>query len=146
MGSFELRCEITIDAMPEQVWDVLADFTGYPDWNPLVRSLAGGRTVGSKLRARFEPFPKRGLRTTLTLSDSSPPRRLAWRGGVKGLLAGEHYFELIPTDGGTRLLNVETFEGVASAIVGPVIRKSLPQYERLNTALKERVEARVRRG
>jgi uncharacterized protein YndB with AHSA1/START domain len=32
----QLDSSIDIDARPERVWEVLTDFGGYPEWNPLM--------------------------------------------------------------------------------------------------------------
>ena len=41
------RTTFPIDARPEVVWGVLADFERYPEWNPSLPSIAGDLRVGT---------------------------------------------------------------------------------------------------
>ncbi|MCE5296538.1 MAG: SRPBCC family protein [Euryarchaeota archaeon] len=45
---YEIRTSIDISAKAEDVWRVLQDFMHYPEWNPFIISIEGGRSIGSK--------------------------------------------------------------------------------------------------
>ena len=45
----ELRTEITIDAPPETVWEVVTDLAQYAEWNPFIVSAVGEAAVGERL-------------------------------------------------------------------------------------------------
>jgi Polyketide cyclase / dehydrase and lipid transport len=47
--AYEVTTSIEITATPENVWAVLADLAGYPQWHPAFRSVTGQLAVGSKL-------------------------------------------------------------------------------------------------
>lgn len=33
----EIRTQIEIDTFPQTAWNILTDFSRFPDWNPLMR-------------------------------------------------------------------------------------------------------------
>ena len=37
-----LYSEIEIHSSQERIWEILADFSRYPEWNPFIRSIRGG--------------------------------------------------------------------------------------------------------
>ena len=52
-GRISGRCvghRIEIDAPPELVWDFIADFEGWADWNPLYADTAGRAEPGQRIR------------------------------------------------------------------------------------------------
>ena len=51
----ELTTEITIDASPSTVWDVLVELDRYADWTPFVVEASGDPRVGERLTNRIEP-------------------------------------------------------------------------------------------
>ena len=97
-----LHTELFIDAPPERVWSVLTDFGGYPAWNPLLLEARGEAREGARLRVKAAAPGGSGRRLgfTATVVRVEHARRLVWKGGVPGLLHGEHYFELTPEPSG----------------------------------------------
>jgi hypothetical protein len=133
--------EIEIDAPPATVWEHLADVASYPAWNPHVIEVRGDLSVGSKLdiTGRREGVTDRSMAVTVT--DLERERRLAWVGTVLtgALFEGRHTFELEELDGGrTRLVNREDVRGLLAGVV--VTDDPEVDYERMNAALKDRVE------
>jgi hypothetical protein len=60
------------------------------------------------------------------------------------LFDGEHRFAIEPTAGGSRLFHEERFSGVLVPFLARGLRRgTLPGFERMNEAVKERVEART---
>jgi hypothetical protein len=142
----ELRDEIIIEAPAAEVWAVLTDTASYPAWNPFVVELTGELAVGSKLRAVIRVPGKRPMTFKPRLLAVSADRELRWIGrlGIRGLLDGEHTFELeaIAPDR-TRFVQSERFSG---ALV-PLMRKSLAGtvdgFRAMNEALETEVERRM---
>ena len=67
--------------------------------------------------------------------------------GFKGVFDGHHQFELVPSDGGTRLVQYEEFSGALSPLVYRSIRKSTTRgFEAMNQVLKDRLESDTRRS
>jgi hypothetical protein len=141
----ELRAEIEVDADPDTVWAVLADFGTYPDWNPFIRSIEGDRSVGSELKVRLQPAGGRGITMKPKVTVSEPGRAFGWLGrlgGVPHLFDGAHRFELSPIDGGrrTRLVQSERFHGVLLPLVRrSILPPTLRGFEAMNLALADRV-------
>ena len=141
----ELRSELDIDAPAARVWDVLTDFSSYPEWNPYIKSIAGEAREGAKLTVRLEPPGRRGMTVKPAVQTVDAPREFRWLGRLllPRLCDGEHIFELQTNDtGGTRLVQREEFRGV---LVSPLLRwvgKSTQRgFEEMNVALKGRAEA-----
>ena len=140
----ELRTEITIDAPPERVWEILMDLEHYPEWNPFVTSARGTPEVGQRLVNRLEEPSGRAMTIKPTVTARDEGAVFEWLGhlGVRGVFDGRHRFEVRPADGGTHFRQDEYFSGV---LVRP-LRKSLDTgtlrgFEVMNQALKERAEA-----
>jgi uncharacterized protein YndB with AHSA1/START domain len=49
-----ISATVDIAAPPDQVWDVLADLDGYPDWNPFSRTEGDFRALNRALKQRAE--------------------------------------------------------------------------------------------
>ncbi|HEY4127664.1 MAG TPA: SRPBCC domain-containing protein [Gammaproteobacteria bacterium] len=135
--------EILIQAPPTRVWSVLTDFASYPDWNPFIVSLAGKAEWGERLAVRIRTGDGKEHRFRPLVLQATAPTRLRWLGrvGVPGLFDGEHDFELQPEQGGTRLLQRETFQGFLVPLlwrsVEPATREG---FEAMNAAFKTRAE------
>jgi hypothetical protein len=139
-----LRTEITIAATPERVWRELTDFAAYPEWNPFITSASGRVAAGERLTMRMQPEGGRPLTIRPTVRAAVPDRHLRWLGrlGLPGLFDGEHSFTIEPIDGdGVRLIHEEQFRGVLVPLLnGMLHRTTLPAFESMNRALKERAE------
>ncbi len=138
----EIVTEIEIDVAPQGVWEVLADFGAYPDWNPFLLKVVGTPAAGERIRFWFE-LP-RGFRAPAcaTVLKAEPGRELRWAGRLPGLLRAEHYFVLERVDAAKmRFRHGEIFSGLLLPIVWPILRGSGTEvYEAMNAALKQRVE------
>lgn len=142
---YEIKTEIEINAPQSRVWEVLTDFSHYPDWNPFILELKGSVHQGATITYRFE-FP-RGIRiwTAAEILRFDQQKELRWGAHFLSPRAfnGEHYFAIAPTSGGgVTFCHGEIFTGLLLPIALPILRKYGPRtYEALNIALKQRVEA-----
>jgi hypothetical protein len=139
----ELVTSVDIDAPGETVWDVLVDFSAYPEWNPRAR-ITGTAAEGERLVVApghdAEGMPT--FRPTVLRADGS---ELRWLGHlyVRGLFDGEHVFAVEDLgDGRSRLTQSESFGGL---LVGLLMRlygaDTESGFEAVNAALKERAES-----
>jgi hypothetical protein len=101
-----------------------ARFIDFPAWRRFMpasfRALRGpsrALAVGDRLKLRIDaggPFP---LLTTVTVVRFESNRAIAWRGGIPGVLEGEHAFLFDDADGGATLArSEETWSGALTAL------------------------------
>jgi hypothetical protein len=143
--ALHLKTSIDIDATPDAVWAVLSDLPAYPSWNPFIREVGGELAAGERLDVRMQPEGGRAMRFRPTVLSAKPGRELRWRGRLvaPGVFDGEHRFAIEPTPGGSRLLQEERFTGVLVPLLAKGLRtRTLPAFEQMNEAVKERAEAR----
>jgi hypothetical protein len=139
----QLRTEIEIDAPPERVWSVLTDFPQYHAWNPFITSVEGELTVGSTLTIRVCPPESSESKLRPKLLVCEAPRELRWRGHlfIKGLLDGEHFFQVHETaDGKSRFVHGEDFSGILIRFLHAQLTQVARGFVYMNQALKKRVE------
>jgi len=138
-----IETQIMIDAPAGAVWDCLLDFESFPSWNPFIVQASGRRDVGQKLDILLESKPgsSMGFKPIVLVKDSG--REFRWRGTVlfKGLFDGEHYFKLEAIDGATRLIHGEQFSGLLVPLMGGLLKDTEANFEKMNRALKARLEA-----
>ncbi|UFS63351.1 SRPBCC domain-containing protein [Sulfurimonas sp. HSL-3221] len=146
MAIHELHTEIEIDAPAERVWEILVDFTAYPQWNPFIRSIQGTPIQGKRLRVEIQPSGSKPMRFSPTVLAAEAGRELRWLGRVlfPGLFDGKHAFIIEPLgEDKVRFQQNERFSGI---LVG-LFRSSLDSgtkrgFEEMNQALKQRAEER----
>lgn len=145
---FEIRTSVEIAASAEQVWAVLADFSGYPQWNPFIRRIDGWPERGERLTVEIHPPGGKMMQFRPRLLEAVRPERICWlgrTGGVPWLLDGEHHFYLEQLDGGgVRFHHGERFRGVLVPFMKQMLEAQVrPGFEAMNRALKQRVESRI---
>jgi uncharacterized protein YndB with AHSA1/START domain len=57
----EIRAEIEIDASAERVWQLLTDFSTFPDWNPFISRADGEARNGARLEVYMQPSGAKGM-------------------------------------------------------------------------------------
>jgi hypothetical protein len=138
---------VDIDASQARVWQALSDVTSYPRWNPFIVQAHGEVCTGATLAITMH-LPAKGLqRYQVRVTNLQAPSLFAWLGHfhVRGLIDGDHCFELTPrSGGGVRLHHHESFRGLMVPLVwrGFIQRHLLPSFEALNQNLKAHCEGR----
>jgi hypothetical protein len=139
-----IRSEIDIDAPAARVWDLLADFAAYPDWNPFIRRAEGILAEGERLRLELKIPGGMKMKIRPRLLTVADGREIRWLGhlAVPGLFDGDHRFLLTPLDAGTtRLVQEETFRGALVPIFGGWIGAGASRgFAAMNRAAKARLE------
>ena len=140
----ELRTEIDIQASDERVWQLLTDFTSFPQWNPFIRRAIEEAKAGVRLEVYIQPSGASGMTFKPTVLKAEPNRELRWLGRllIPGLFDGEHIFT-IETLGVNRVhfTQREVFKG----LLVPLFARGLDRdtrrgFEEMNHALKARAE------
>jgi hypothetical protein len=133
---------VDIDRPATQVWAVLTDFTGYPQWNPQIRRAEGELMAGRRVKLRMHPPTGRPVTIRPRVILVNPQRELRLRGSLPGIFSGEHWFTLEPTEGsrGTHVTQGETYRGLIVPFIGRTVAAARAGFEAYNSALKQRVE------
>jgi hypothetical protein len=139
-----LHTEIEIDGSADHVWQVLADFGAYPEWNPFITEAAGTARAGERLTVRLQPPGGRAVTIRPTILQADPGQRLRWLGRIllPGIFDGEHSFTIEPIAANrVRFMQQEQFRGLLVRLLARSLdRHTLLGFEQMNQALKARVE------
>ena len=137
-----MSATIEIGAPPLAVWAVLTDLSRYPEWNPLFREASGEITAGKRIRLRsVHPASGRLMTVKPRIAAAEPGVELRWASSMPGIISGEHTFALRPADGGTRLVQSESFRGLLVPFSAKTLARAEASFQALNEALKKRAEA-----
>ncbi len=138
--AFSIKTSTNIKATPEIIWEVLMNFSSYPEWNPFIKSVTGDVEVGKKINVDLN-----GMKFSPKVKEISKNKRFRWLGNtiLPGIFDGEHIFELNYDEKSrnTTFIHKENFKG----ILVPLLKKKLineikPAFENMNAALKDFVE------
>jgi hypothetical protein len=137
----EIRAEIEINASPEKVWSILADFAKYEQWNPFINRIAGQAKEGSRIEIHLETPGGKKRRYEPTVTKVDEGRELRWM-GKSWVLNGEHIFTIERLQAGpVRFVQREVFDGLLISFFGKSLDTDVKKgLEEMNKALKERAE------
>jgi hypothetical protein len=138
----ELYSSIRIRANPGQIWKILADFPGYPEWNPFIRRIEGTLREGERITAELRPEGGTGITIHPLLVTVVPDREIRWKGHllVPGLLDGEHVLGIEPVGGEFSLfVQHEYFSGLLLPLFELLMKNGTARgFDAMNRALKSR--------
>ena len=142
-----ISTQIDITAPAARVWEILADFTSYPEWNPFLRSIRGAQQPGSTLEITIQLTSGKAISSKTKLLVFDPASELRWQGRllVPGLLDGEHYFRISEQGSGlVRVVHGAQFSGLLASLVfrDSLQRQNRETFEAMDQALKRRAEAK----
>jgi hypothetical protein len=138
-----VNTSIQIDAPASRVWEILTDFPRHPAWNPFIQFISGPLQAGGKLTVRIKPPGGKEMTFRPSVLVAQPEKELRWQGKllVPGLFEGEHFFQMMQTQSGTRFDHGEKFSGMFVALMSAgsfdLIERGFMQ---MNEALKARAE------
>lgn len=82
-------------------------------------SSRGQLKVGDRVQVRIAGRP-----SLIAIATVRRPLEISWTGGTRGVLYAEHRFLFEQrSDGGTRVRSVETWEGVLTPFVKPIVKR-----------------------
>ena len=136
----EYKATATINATPEQIWHILTDASGYPEWDPYCERIEGKIAPGEKLKAFTTLSPGRAFPVKVT--EFTPNRKMVWTGGMPlGLFKGERSFTLTPEQNGeTRMTVKEVFSGPMLGLIGKSIPDMTEPFQKFVEGLKRKAE------
>ena len=142
--SKELYTEILIHASAEKVWNILTDFSNYPNWNPFIRSIAGELAEGYTISVNLQPPGGSAMKFTPVVLKVEKNKEFRWLGKLffSGLFDGEHIFELKDNNDGTvTFVHHEQFKGILVRLLKNMLDTKTKQgFELMNQKLKELAE------
>ena len=139
----QFASDISIDALPKRVWDVLTDFGQYSEWNPLFLSAEGLMINGSRIRLTHKTPFLSSVQLRGRIVQLEPERELVMKIGTvfSGLYRFEVLFRLEVTDGLMRLHHRQSHSGLMRArLVGANGIRFQEGCYALNLAIKRRSE------
>lgn len=138
LGKKSVHHEISINATPQKVWKVLTDMSVYDEWNPTMKLVNGEVKVGNKVTYQFTQDENNISEIPATVKQLIPNELLNQSGGILLVLTYNHRYILEPQNSGTKVIIHEDYKGIGVNFWNPKpVEKA---YERLNVALKKRVE------
>jgi hypothetical protein len=142
--SFLAETSIVVSATPEAAFDRLADYPTWKEWMPKSFHPTSARkeplSLGAKVKTRVARMP---VPTMLEVVVFERGKELTWRGGNGALNAWHRFLFEAAGDNQTRVRSVETWAGVLSFAVKPIVRKlaekiGREQLEALQASLSTR--------
>ena len=139
----EIRTEIIINTSSDKVWNVLTNFSAYPDWNPFIRSLEGKAIKDTRLVATLHLKDRKPMvfKPVVTVSDDK--KKFEWLGTTPlNVVNGRHYFILEEiSEKQVKFVHGEQFTGI---LARPFHKKLAEPTEKgfveMNKALRDRAE------
>jgi len=141
-GAIHTHIEIAADA--RRVWEVLADFPAYSEWNPFLIEIRGEAVPGTRLAVTTRFPAGRLMRFRPLILRAEERRELRWwgRSRVPGLFEGEHIFNIAPLEvDRVRFSQRELYRGLLTPILRRThLESTRSGFQQMNAALKARVE------
>ena len=137
--------DIIINAKPEQVWDVLADFETYEDWAIFFMGIKGDFRDGGKIDATVQTNVEKNKRRTISHNlKVKNGSYFSWSDPFAMGMVDNHTFRVEATeDGKTRFIQTDgCIKGMTWLLGGGVMKFGKENYPLFNRALKAEVERR----
>jgi uncharacterized protein YndB with AHSA1/START domain len=144
-GHRTVYTEITIDATPDQVWQVLTDTKNYPNWAKFMVRIDGKIKHNGQIDAYFKPNPNKDklnkVHHTISVTNG---KEFSWSEVFMFGIKDFHRFIVEPTaDGKTKFIQSDLVQGGLSWLLGKsIINFEAKNYPIFNKALKAEVERR----
>ncbi|MEO8926616.1 MAG: SRPBCC domain-containing protein [Caulobacteraceae bacterium] len=138
----KLEHRLGIPAPAEAIWEVIADISGWPAWNPLYPRAEGVLRIGAPLVLEVALPDQKPRLIRPIVSDWVPNEQILWKLSMfGGLIKSTRYLEIEQlTEAGCIFSNGEMFDGP----LGPMIAHRMrPAIRAGFAAMGEAVKART---
>ena len=148
--SFRIEHRLGVPATASEIWEVLSDFPGWAQWNPVHPQIEGQLKIGSQLvvHEAFEGLPPKVIQPTVV--DWVPDSQILWRvTEMSGFVRRLRYIEIDTfeeTPNGSILANGEIWSGMIGERIAKRQRRSLRTgFEAFNAAAAKHIAERLGR-
>ena len=139
IGKKSVHSKISINATPNQVWEVITNTAQYNEWNSVMLLLEGSIKEGNLVKYRFMQEEGKQYDIPIRVKKIIPSSLLNQGGGTFGIITFDHTYSLEEKEGKTELIIHEDYQGVFVPFWNPApVEKA---YDRLNKDIKNRVES-----
>jgi len=140
----DLTTEIEINSSPQAVWDILTDFSNYPQWNPILTKVVGQLSIGNKLEIHITTVGGKSRIYHPKITKIVPNQDLRWTGKffLPQIFSGERIFliEKVSNDK-INFVNKEIFSGIGIKLAPQKMENDiLSSFKKMNEALKKTAE------
>lgn len=134
----EYESSASINATPDQIWDILTDAPGLSQWDSGVR-VEGTIAPGNKIKLYSDASPGRAF--GLTVTEFEPGRKMVLEGGMPfGLFTGVRTYSLTPASGGTDFSMREEYSGPLLGMMAKQMPNLQPSFDQFAAGLKAQAE------
>ena len=141
---YKIEHRVGIAAPKEVIWDILADVSGWPDWNPTYPKASGVIRIGEAL-SLIQALPgQKPEAISARVIDWVPYEQLHWGTSAgSGLVKILHYIEIEAlSDEGCIFSSGEIFGGLLGEMAAKAMRRPIRGgFEAFNNAMREKAEA-----
>lgn len=74
----KIATEIALHAPQERIWNILADFAAYPEWNRLMKAVKGQAAADAPLEVDLQYWGKPVRKVAGRITGFMPPKYLSW--------------------------------------------------------------------
>ena len=140
----DLTTEIEINSSQQAVWDILTDFSNYPQWNPILTKVVGQLSIGNKLEIHITTVGGKSRIYHPKITKIVPNQDLRWTGKffLPQIFSGERIFliEKVSNDK-INFVNKEIFSGIGIKLAPQKMENDiLLSFKKMNEALKKTAE------
>lgn len=129
--------ETVIPAPPDRVWAVPLTTSEYPEWNPVFVAVEGSYREGATVQNTVRDPTGKLLKMGAKVETMIPERELRQTGGFPGIITFDHHWQLVPVNGGTKVIQHEVDRGLYLWFWNSDWIE--PSYAAVNRALSQRV-------
>lgn len=108
----KIASEIALSSPREKIWNTLADFAAYPEWNRVVKAVRGQVETDGIVELDLQFYGKNPERKSAKVTGMMPPKYLSWAWTHpfgSWFLAAEHVFRIREKEDGRIIFHQEIY-------------------------------------